>query len=149
MKTSLLIKIVLFVVIFTAGCNKDDCDPENITITEGYYEGFFATSNDTIWEAISFKANSFIEQPSGGLQLGSQKFPCIVQGSYKITDKEISFDVFEYTDIDFQCDSNIILSGTYALERVNDSIVFHKGEGNKKQSYNLKLISATPNAKYI
>jgi hypothetical protein len=143
MKTSLLIKIALLAVIFFPGCNKDDSDPVNITITEGYYEGFFAASNDTIWEAISFKANLFFEQPSGGLQLGSQKFPCIVEGSYQITDKEISFDVFEYPDIDLQCDSNIILSGTYAFQSANDIIVFQKGAGNNKQTYKLELKSSS------
>jgi hypothetical protein len=122
-------------------CHKDEND--NITITEGYYEGFFANSNDTIWEAISFKTDSFIEQPSGGLPLGAQKFPCIVKGTFKINQSEINFDLSEYPRIELQCDSDIILSGTYDFQIASDSMIFWKGEGIEKQIYKLKNITAS------
>jgi len=58
MKNKFFVKTALFIVAFSTGCHKDDSD--KINITEGYYEGYFAYSNDTIWEAISFKTDSFL-----------------------------------------------------------------------------------------
>ena len=141
MKNKSFIKTALFIVAFLTGCHKDDSD--NINITEGYYQGYFAYSNDTIWEAISFKTDSFFEQPSGGLPLGSQKFPCIVKGVYNINDEEILFNLSEYPRIELQCDSDILLTGIYNFQIAFDSMIFWKGEGVAKQIYKLKLVSAS------
>ncbi len=141
MDNQLLIKIAIFIVVILTSCQKDDNG--RINITEGYYEGYCAYLNDTIWEAISFKVDSFFERPSGGLPLGSQKFPCIVKGIYRIIDAEIVFEFSEYPLSELQCDSNILLSGTFVIHTAYDSILFWKGEGNEKQLYNLKLQSAS------
>jgi hypothetical protein len=141
MNNHLIISTAILIFVFLTSCQKDDNEGKNIQV--GYYEGYFAYSNDTIWEAISFKVDSFFERPSGGLPLGSQKFPCIVKGIYKICDAEIVFELSEYPRPELQCDSNIILSGTFVIQTTDDSILFWKGEGNEKQLYNLKLQSAS------
>ena len=140
MNIQLLIKIAVLIVAILIGCQKDDND--KIVITEGYYEGFYAYSGDTIWEAISFKTNSFSEQPSGGLPIGWQKWPCLVEGIYTIIDSNIVFKVTKYPLIESQCESGNYLSGRFTLRNTDESLLFWKGEGDQKQTHWLKLLSA-------
>ena len=60
-------------------CDKKEPSPDNIP--EGYYSGIFIYSGDTLFDAIIFKADTFMEVPSGGAL--HQKFPCLVEGTGK------------------------------------------------------------------
>ena len=133
-------ELIIITIVLLIGCNKEDINVELI-IPDGYYEGNYAYSGDTIWEAIFFKADTFKEVPSGGLQMDLQKFPCIVEGLYNIQNKNINFDVLKYpvTLSDTFCDSNIFLSGDYSIIIFNKEITFWKGEGNSRHTYNVKL----------
>ena len=133
-------ELLIITIVLLIGCNKEDINAELI-IPDGYYEGTYAYSGDTIWEAIYFKADTFKEVPSGGLQMDLQKFPCLVEGLYNIQNKNINFNVLEYpvTIPDTLCDSNIFLSGDYSIIISNKEITFWKGEGISKHTYNLKL----------
>ena len=133
-------ELIIITIVLLIGCNKEDINVELI-IPDGYYEGNYAYSGDTIWEAIFFKADTFKEVPSGGLLMDLQKFPCIVEGLYNIQNKNINFDVLKYpvTLSDTFCDSNIFLSGDYSIIISNKEITFWKGEGNSRHTYNVKL----------
>ena len=133
-------ELIIITIVLLIGCNKEDINVELI-IPDGLYEGYYAYSGDTIWEAIIFKADTFKEVPSGGLQMGLQKFPCIVEGLYNIQNKNINFNVLEYpvTIPDTSCDSNIFLSGDYSIIISNKEITFWKGEGISRHTYKLKL----------
>ena len=131
-------ELIIITIVLLIGCNKEDINVELI-IPDGLYEGNYTYSGDTIWEAIFFKADTFKEVPSGGLQMGLQKYPCIVEGLYNIQNKNINFDVLEYPVTNTLCDSNIFLSGDYSITISNKEITFWKGEGISKHTYNLKL----------
>jgi len=124
-------------IVLMVGCKKEVIIHE--AILDGYYEGYFAYSGDTIWEAIYFKADTFIEVPSGGLQMELQKWPCLVEGLYNITDSKINFKVYEYPPPEALCDSDIYLSGDFAIKLLKEEIVFWKEEGDLRQTYKLRL----------
>jgi len=141
MNNLFIFKAAVIIVTLSICCQKDD--NYAIVIIDGYYEGYYAHSGDTIWEAISFKTDSFHEQPSGGLQLDLQKWPCIVKGTYNIIDSMVLFEVSKYPRAELQCDTNIYLSGEYTIKIKDENVVFWKGEDDQKQTYNMKLISAS------
>ena len=132
-------EIIIITIVLLFGCNKEDINAE-IIIPDGYYTGYYAYSGDTIWEAIIFKADTFKEVPSGGLQVGLQKYPCIVEGLYYIQNENINFNVLKYPAPNTLCDSNMFLSGDYSIIISNEEIIFWKGEGISRSTYNLKLL---------
>jgi hypothetical protein len=135
------------VAIFLISCEKDDYN-KSVLIPDGFYSGSFIYSGDTLWEAIIFNADTFKEAPSGGLQMGEQKFPCIVEGLYSIKNENINFNVYKYPPFDKYpppyelCDSDIYLCGDYKLKISGEEISFWKGEGVLRQTYKLKLYGA-------
>lgn len=141
---SLLFKLTLLTTVILISCGKEDFN-NKILIRDGYYTGYFAYSGDTIWEAISFKEDTFKEVPSGGLPMDMQKFPCIVEGLYNIKNGNINFNVYKYPSFDKYpppyelCDSDIYLCGDYTIEISKEEFFFWKGGGNFIQTYKLKL----------
>lgn len=134
--------LILIILSGFLNCEKED-STDGSRFIEGYYEGYFVYAGDTIWEAINFKADTFKEVPSGGLQMELQKWPCVVEGLYNIIDSTISFNVNKYPPPEAQCDTNIYLSGSFVLKPVQEEIVFLKGEGYQRQTYKLKLQTAS------
>jgi len=137
----LFIISAIIIIVLIVGCKKEDVIDE--VIIEGYYEGYFAYAGDTIWEAIYFKSDTFVEVPSGGLPMELQKWPCIVEGLYSIIDSNISFNVYKYPPPEVQCDTTIYLSGDFMIKPIQEEIVFWKEEGDLRQTYKLKLRTAS------
>jgi len=99
-----IVAILFFTLI---RCEKKD--PTSEYIPEGYYSGIFIFSEDTIFDAFIFSADTFSEIPSGGVM--HQKFPCLVEGTYVIQDGKIEFSILKYPEEGSSCDPDILLTG--------------------------------------
>ena len=130
----LFVAIVFFTLL---GCEKKDPDPEYIP--EGYYSGIFIFSEDTVFDAFVFNADTFCEVPSGGAMY--QKFPCLVEGTYKIQEGVVEFSILKYPEQSIYCDPDILLSGSYDMILSGDDLEFIKGEGDSKQHYKMKKVT--------
>ena len=120
-------------------CDKKDTSPNYIP--EGYYSEIFIYSEDTVFDAFIFKADTFMEVPSGGVL--HQKFPCIVEGTYEILDGIVEFSIHKYPQEGSDCDSDILLSGAYEMMLEGDNLEFVKGEGVSKQHYKMKKVQSS------
>jgi hypothetical protein len=138
---SIIKPLIAIVIILLTCCKKDEIMNEVITL-KGLYEGYFAFRGDTIWEQLYFKADTFMELPSGGLQQDLQKWPCIVEGVFEINNDTIRFDVRKYPPSSAVCDQNILLSGKFYVSVSGELLNFRKGEGDIKQTYNLNHVTA-------
>lgn len=137
-----IVQAILFVAIvfFTLmGCEKKDLVPEYIP--EGYYSGIFIFSEDTVFDAFVFNADTFCEVPSGGAMY--QKFPCLVEGTYKIQEGVVEFSILKYPEEGINCDPEILLSGSYDMILSGDNLEFMKGEGDSKQHYKMKKVTSS------
>ena len=133
-KSIIMIYVVLLMIII--GCTKEDSNP-----FDGYFQGSFYYQNQSYFEAIIFSGESFEEVPSGGALY--QKFPCIVDGTYKINKDKIVFYSSSLPSEEANCSHSYLLSGEYHLTTKSPSeISFYKGEGDELQTYTLKLITA-------
>lgn len=130
--------IIIALIILTC-CNKEKITNE-VPILEGLYEGYFAFRGDTIWEQLYFKADTFIECASGGLQPELQKWPCITEGIFEIKEDSIHFDVHTYPPSSAVCNPEILLTGKYFLSVSGELLNFRKGEGELRQTYNLNHV---------
>ena len=130
------LSLIALVFITLIGCEKKD--PSPVHIPEGYYSGHFIYSEDTVFDAFVFNADTFSEVASGGVM--HQKFPCIVEGTYIIQDGEIEFSVLKYPEEGSNCDPDKFLTGSYDMKLSGDSLEFTKGEGSSKQCYKLKKV---------
>jgi hypothetical protein len=122
MKTKTILLILTLIFIFS-DCNKQDTFSIN-----GYYSGSFSSQVQSTFTAIVDGLN-YSEVPSGGVY--NQKFPCLTEGTYKITDNSISLNAMvlpvvpycqsgEQTDVKFDC----LLNGDYTLVQSGEKIVF-------------------------
>ena len=132
----LFVAIVSFILM---GCEKKDFVPEYIP--EGYYEGMFIFSEDTVFDACIFNADTFCEVPSGGVMY--QKFPCLVEGTYKIREGLIEFSILKYPAEGIICDPEILLSGSYEMILSGNKLEFMKVEGDSKQQYKMQKVSSS------
>jgi hypothetical protein len=131
-----LVTMIFFALI---GCEKKDPTPEYIP--EGYYSGIFIFSEDTVFDAFIFNADTFCEVPSGGVM--HQKFPCLVEGTYIIQEGIIEFSILKDPEEGSNCDPGILLTGSYDMILAGNKLEFMKGEGDVKQHYIIKKVTSS------